>query len=359
MKERIQAIVPSVRPAGIRALMTCLAREGLAHDAIIVDDSVDERVSRSMDTDRRIVLQTHGVGPGAARNRGAAAATAHWLLFVDDDVLLPIGFGPALLNVIDQAVEPVAIVEFPVRAMGVIARPFWRARIVESHHPGAYITACLLVRRTAFLKVGGFSSDFKRAFREDTQLGIRLLESGASSVWMPELFAWHPVERVGLLAFMRSATLFREDALFRHRYPGYLQRTGQSASVGPFHFRGIRRNLGLALFVTAAAAVAAKRPNWALVPTAAVGFVLNQVHLRAVRRAGATTTLLDRVRIADVAAHAVWAFIAGGARCFGHVRVMLDPPGPIVPAEQVTQFKIAGVGMSVIWKFFGRSEQSE
>ena len=62
--------------------------EGTVEQVIVVDDGSSDQTcdaARSIDDKRLLVLQQENLGPGAARNAGAMAASAGHLLFLDSD----------------------------------------------------------------------------------------------------------------------------------------------------------------------------------------------------------------------------------------------------------------------------------
>jgi hypothetical protein len=328
----IQVIIPSTRPDTVGRVLSGLEREGFKRDIILVDDTLDGSVVSWLGQEAITVMRTHGAGQGTARNRGAEAATAEWLLFLDDDVVIPHGFGRRVRETLSSVSSQTAIVESPIVPIGKAVRPYWRRRLVETSTPGGFLTACLAVRREAFLRVGGLSGRTRGALREDTDLGVRIIESGRRSEWAVQMFVQHPIEGIGLHAFLRTATFFREDAVFNERHPGYLASVGQQMNVGPIRLGGFRRRLGLAAFVGGGTALATRRLRVALLWWTVIGITLNAVHLRALRRAGcAVPSLVDLLRPSEVAAHGLWAISAGAAQSLGHLQLWLRPPPPRPP----------------------------
>jgi Glycosyl transferase family 2 len=315
-------VIPSIRPRAIHRVLAGLREHGLLTDTIVVDDTVDGAVARSTGREIAQTLRSGGVGPGAARNIGASEARADWLLFLDDDVTLPTGFGDAVRSALGGCPPSTGLIECAVRPVGRGARPYWRYRLIESRTQGAFLTACLLVRRDVLLRVGGFSGLFRRAFREDTDLGIRIIESGVDADWAPSLYVLHPLEQLSARRFLATATLFLDDAEFRRRHPRYLGSVGQHLRVGPVRIRGLRRRLSLFAVIGCLVAAALRRP-WLIIGCGvSVGAALNTVHLRALRRAGcAEPSLVDIVRLQDVFAHTAWGLIAGAAQAAGFARL--------------------------------------
>lgn len=89
----VSVIVPTYsRPAALRQCLAALAAQDYPQErfeVIVVDDGsdppVDGTVSENHDALQLSLLRQSNAGPGAARNRGAAAASGSLLAFTDDD----------------------------------------------------------------------------------------------------------------------------------------------------------------------------------------------------------------------------------------------------------------------------------
>lgn len=315
----VQVVIPATRARAVVEVVSQLARHGLAGGAIVVDDTPDGRVADALAGHPVRVLRSTAAGCGMARNAGAEAATAAWLLFVDDDVVLPAGFGAEVRRHVELASPEAAIVGSTVVPVGAASRPFWRCRVVETPPTGGFIGACLLVRRDVYRAVGGCRRT-RYAFQEDTDLWLRIVGSGHRDLLTGDLRVMHPVERMSLMRHLRTAAFFREDGWFNRRHPGHLRGSGRSLVVGPVTLRQLRRRLPL-LGVAAMAplALVARRPWAAAAGPLAAGLGLHLVHLRGLRRAGfrvSPAAVLDPV---EIAVHAAWGVVAVCARIAGEI----------------------------------------
>jgi hypothetical protein len=315
----VQVVIPATRAGSVVDVVRQLARHGLDRGALVVDDTRDGRVADALAGQPVRVLRSMAAGCGMARNVGAEAATATWLLFVDDDVVLPADFGAAVRRQLDLASSEVAIVGSRVVAAGEASRPFWRCRLVETPPSGGFIGACLLVRRDVYAAVGGCRRT-RYQFQEDTDLWLRIVGRGHRGLLTGDLWITHPVERMSLARYLRTATCFREDGWFNRRHPGHLRGSGRALVVGPLTLRHLRRRLPL-LGVAAMAplALVARRPWAAAAGPLAAGLGLHLVHLRALRRAGyrvPAAAVLDPV---EIAVHAAWGVVAVCARIVGEI----------------------------------------
>jgi histidinol-phosphate phosphatase family protein len=166
--------------------------------------------------DRTVVVTLEGRGPAAARNAGwRAAEPADWVAFLDDDVRVGPDWRAALAADLDGQPDQVAGVQ------GVIDVPLPAARRPTDWERGTaglagarWITADMAYRRTALLTVGGFDERFPRAFREDADLALRLLELG----WKLRRGmrrTTHPVRPASRWASLKAQAGNADDVLMR------------------------------------------------------------------------------------------------------------------------------------------------
>ena len=197
-------IIHHERPALLHmAADSVLAQDYPSLDAVLVDDGSVSRAAReALDAlEARFaergwrVLRQDNRFKGAARNAAAAAAHGEWLLFLDDDNVL---FPDAVSRLVRAArfsgadCVPAASIRFsgdgdpltdtasrgtPIRFLGA-ARAWCRFRNVVGD-------TCALVRREAFLAVGGFDEEY-RVGLEDLSFFNRLIHAGHRVEPMPD-----------------------------------------------------------------------------------------------------------------------------------------------------------------------------
>lgn len=177
---------------GLTRLLSALAAldgECGPGEVIIVDDGSRDAVSieRLRDSTGLAavrLVRTRGLGPGAARNAGAAAAQGRWLLFTDSDCAPSptwiAGYQLAMNGAIAYAGEVRAYHADPLsrycEAQQLLMPPPGR-----DARPLYLVTANALVLRDAFDSVGGFDEDFKIAGGEDIDIALRLRRVGELS----------------------------------------------------------------------------------------------------------------------------------------------------------------------------------
>ena len=181
-------VIPTLgRPCLQHALDTLAAADGplLPRQVVLADDRRDTPEPLPVTipaalAGRTVVVTLEGRGPAAARNAGwRAAEAADWVAFLDDDVRVGPRWRAEL--VADLAAQPADV----AGVQGVIDVPLPPDRRPTDWERGTaglasarWITADLAYRRNALLAAGGFDERFPRAFREDADLALRLLDLG-------------------------------------------------------------------------------------------------------------------------------------------------------------------------------------
>jgi glycosyltransferase involved in cell wall biosynthesis len=200
--------------------------------------------------DRTTVLPGGGRGPAAARNTGLRAVAAPWVAFLDDDVQVGPHWCEQLARDLADATPDTAGVQ------GVIAVPLPGERRPTDWERGTaglararWITADMAYRTDALKQVGGFDERFRRAFREDADLALRVLDAGWR-VRQGRRTTRHPVRPADRWVSLRAQRGNADDALMRRLHgPDWWEK-----AVAP---RGrLRTHLAISAVGTAACALA-------------------------------------------------------------------------------------------------------
>ncbi|HXM58325.1 MAG TPA: glycosyltransferase, partial [Candidatus Dormibacteraeota bacterium] len=126
-----------------------------------------------------VVEDRRRAGPAAARNAGWRQSDAEWVVFLDDDVLPRHDWPERLTADLAGLGELVAASQgHVVVPLPAGRRPTDRERVVKGLERARWATADMAFRRHALAAVGGFDERFPRAYREDADLGLRLLDAG-------------------------------------------------------------------------------------------------------------------------------------------------------------------------------------
>jgi HAD superfamily hydrolase (TIGR01662 family) len=258
--EDCAVVVPTIGRPSLDALLDALAvSEGpRPAEVIVVDDrpsGAPLRLDRPGLPPVRMV-RTGGGGPARARNLGWRTARTSWIAFLDDDVLPdPDWFAKLAADLADLPPD-VAGSQGRVRVpLPEHRRPTDWERGTAGLATSSWITADLAYRRAALAAVGGFDERFPRAFREDSDLALRVMDTGARLV-RGERWITHPVRPTDRWTSVRVQAGNADDVLMRRLHgPGWRRRADAPLGRRPQH---------LAITGAALAAVglaAARRPR--------------------------------------------------------------------------------------------------
>jgi GT2 family glycosyltransferase/glycosyltransferase involved in cell wall biosynthesis len=183
-----------------------LARVSAPFEVIAVDDGSTDAVPEVLEHFRAritVIANEDNRGFVAACNRGAAAARAPFLVFLNNDTLVPDGWLDRLLETaraFDDAGAVGAKLVFPDGSIQEAGGIVWNDGSAVNYgrwdDPDApqynfvrevdYCSAaCLLVRRDLFERLGGFDIRYAPAFYEDTDLCFGLRDMGYAVYYQP------------------------------------------------------------------------------------------------------------------------------------------------------------------------------
>jgi glycosyltransferase involved in cell wall biosynthesis len=117
-------------------------------------------------------------GPAATRNKGWRQSTAPWVVFLDDDVVVSENWCEELARDLASANGSAGVQARIVVPLPSGRKPTDWERNVKALERARWITADFAFRREALERVGGFDERFPRAYREDSDLALRLLGAG-------------------------------------------------------------------------------------------------------------------------------------------------------------------------------------
>jgi glycosyltransferase involved in cell wall biosynthesis len=200
-------IIPARNAAGtLGATLNALAAQDCEHEfeVIVVDDGSDDAtpaVASGSDPAVRL-LREHGVGPGPARNAGAAVAAGEILAFTDADCVPTSGWLRSGIEALGGAdLVQGAVDADPNTPPGPFDRSVWVTREL-----GLYECASLFVHRAIFDEIGGFEdwlgARVGKPLAEDAWFGWRARRRGAKTAFSPQALVHHAVFRRGALGFI-------------------------------------------------------------------------------------------------------------------------------------------------------------
>ncbi|MGP3971243.1 glycosyltransferase family 2 protein [Streptomyces sp. 6N223] len=210
------------------------------------------------------VIPGLGGGPAAARNAGWRAVSEPWVAFLDDDVVPGPTWAADLAR--DLAAADPAVAGVQARIVVPLPddrRPTDWERTTAGLATARWITADMAYRRAALESVGGFDERFRRAFREDADLALRVLADG----WRLEVGerrTAHPVRPADDWVSVRGQAGNADDVLMTRLHGrGWWSRAGAPRGRLPRHVAVTAAGLGVV-------AAAAARRRWAAAGCAAL-----------------------------------------------------------------------------------------
>ena len=211
-------VIPTVGRDSLRWLLEALAAAGGPRPGqlLVVDDRRDRsRALPSGGVPGVSVLAGRAAGPAAARNLGWRRASAEWVAFLDDDVVPSPTWLADLARDLEGLGPEVAASQGRVRVpMPPGRRPTDWERNVRGLETARWATADMAYRRSVLEEVGGFDERFPRAYREDADLGLRVVRAGHRIVPGRRVVA-HPVRAAGGLVSLRVQAGNADDVLMR------------------------------------------------------------------------------------------------------------------------------------------------
>ncbi|AOS64705.1 HAD-IIIA family hydrolase [Actinoalloteichus hymeniacidonis] len=215
-------VIPTTGRDNLWRLLTALRKADgpPPREIIVVDDRAEafEDLALPASAAQITLLRSGGRGPAAARNVGWRQATAEWIAFLDDDVITDARWPARLaadLTGLDATVgASQARIEVPLPDD---RRPTDDERGTAGLAGARWITADMAYRRTALAVVGGFDERFTRAYREDADLALRVIEDGYAIV-SGHRVTTHPARRSGVLASVRAQRGNADDVLMRRKH---------------------------------------------------------------------------------------------------------------------------------------------
>jgi GT2 family glycosyltransferase len=189
----------------VRALAALVEHTDPCYEVIVADNaSQDGTVEGLAAVEGLTVLRnSDNLGFGPAVNQAALHARAPRMLLLNTDALVRPGWLPPLRAILDGEPEVAAVaprllhLDGSVQEAGSIVwgdAEVWPYGATQPAHLPEYrfrrqvdyaSAACLLLRRSAFVEVGGFDPAYAPAYFEDVDLCLSLWERGLATVCQP------------------------------------------------------------------------------------------------------------------------------------------------------------------------------
>ena len=231
-------VVPTVGRPSLRHLLLALdAAEGPPpRNVVVVDDRRHPEpplVLPRLETIAPVVVNSGGRGPAAARNAGWRRCRSPWVVFLDDDVVPSATWRHDLTADLcaaadcDAGEDVAATTARIVVPMPAHRRPTDAERGVGALERAVWITADMSVRRTVLERLDGFDERFRRAYREDTDLALRITDTGAR-ITRGRRTTVHPVRSGTWSSSISAQRGNADDALMRRLHGPDWRRRGHA-----------------------------------------------------------------------------------------------------------------------------------
>ncbi len=219
-------IIPTFnRRDSLRGLLLALAEQeevpGGFEVIVVIDGSTDgtAEMARALHVPYRLRhIERDNGGASKARNAGGGIAEGAYVALTEDDVLPASDWLAKAYEVLMK--QNVDILEGRTEYQGTGGS----VRRFEPPGIASFIPCNLFIRRSCFLASGGYEGAFfdREAglyFREDADLGFRLLDMGFSMYIASEVRVTHPQQFSTLRAALRHARRYQFDPLLFKRHP--------------------------------------------------------------------------------------------------------------------------------------------
>jgi len=213
------------------------------YEVVIVDNaSTDGTVTELGRVAGATILRNPvNLGFGPANNQGAALARGRYLLLLNSDAWVRPGWLAPLIDIADADAGVAAVAPkllYPDGRLQEAGSIVWRDARVRNYGDGdtpgrpEYLfrrtvdyasAACLLVRRSAFVAVGGFDPRFAPMYCEDVDLCLALAARHGRVVYQPRSVVEH-VRGASGTAGIKAARVERNRRLLRARWRSVLDR---------------------------------------------------------------------------------------------------------------------------------------
>ncbi|HEX2145456.1 MAG TPA: HAD-IIIA family hydrolase [Glycomyces sp.] len=219
--EDVTVVVPTLARASLRTLLLALAAAEGPRPAklVVVDDRPrPDHLDLSVLPFGTGALRSYGRGPAAARNLGWRAADTTWVAFLDDDVIPSATWYADLARDLSGLTDDDGASEGRIEVPAPEGRaPTDAERRTASLADARWITADMAYRRDVLHAVGGFDERFTRAFREDSDLALRVVDAGWR-IDAGQRFSQHPARPPRFLSSVRDQAGNADNALMRAKH---------------------------------------------------------------------------------------------------------------------------------------------
>jgi glycosyltransferase involved in cell wall biosynthesis len=233
MNIKISVVVPTCnRPLLLLKCLHALAGQNFDkknYEIIIVSDGPDQETEQQMKVwiKKRRSLRiryfslSEQKGPAAARNYGWLNAMGKLIAFTDDDCIPDRNW----LKAFSECYTPGEKVAFTGKTMVPVSkRPTDYELNIHHLQFADFITANCCCPKDVLKAVGGFDERFTMAWREDSDLELKLINEGIEIMKVENAFVAHPVRKAAWGVSMKEQRKTMFNALLYKKYPEMYRR---------------------------------------------------------------------------------------------------------------------------------------
>jgi glycosyltransferase involved in cell wall biosynthesis len=232
------------RPSLLRRCLECLTKQTISSgqfQVIVVSDGPDHETQQVVaDFKARFCdpcfVYSHTInkeGPASARNTGWKLAEAKWIAFTDDDCLPEPGW---LQNFLQASVTSQQLSVMTGRVIvPVNGVPTDYEKNISALESADFVTANCCCPKQLLETVGGFDTNYKMAWREDSDLHFRFLQQAIRIEKVTGAIVVHPVRKATWGISLHEQRKSMYNALLFKKYPAYYRLLIARYPVGKYY----------------------------------------------------------------------------------------------------------------------------
>lgn len=226
---RISVVIATYqRPQLLLRCLTALLQQTFCREEfeiIVISDGIDPATSHSLSalpSKKYPVLRYYPLpeksGPAAARNLGWILAEAPLVVFTDDDCIPDSNWLAAMWRCYEASGK--REVAFSGRTVVPVAEhPTDYEKNISNLASAEFITANCACTRKALARVGGFDERYRMAWREDSDLQFKFIDSRIPILKVEDAVVTHPVRKAPWGVSIREEQKGMFNALLYKKFP--------------------------------------------------------------------------------------------------------------------------------------------
>ncbi len=223
--------------------LSSLAQQSLPADqfeVVVVNDGSTDDTDLFLSSARfaftlKPLRKTNG-GPSQARNTGVGVANGKFIAFTEDDVVVAQDWLQNAMKHLQE--ENLDLLEGSTLYQHT-QEPVRRFEKVLRH---SFIPCNLFIKKSLFEQVGGYDPQFydpmsRLYFREDGDLGFRLLDAGARTKIVNDVIVEHPIQFSDVNGILRHVRRYFFDPLLYKKHPQRFRTMIEAKEIGGMTIR--------------------------------------------------------------------------------------------------------------------------